>query len=63
VNSAFESRYDNPHVIAFFPSIGGEIALAFAVGARIHHHDAIAGAKKKISNSQIAGSIIRNAMK
>ena len=54
---------DRDGVVAFFPAVRGHIAAARSVRARIHHHDALTVAEQKFRMSQIAGAIVRDAVK
>jgi hypothetical protein len=54
---------DRHRVVTFFPAIGGHVATAFSVGARIHHHDAVAVAEKEFRVAQIASAIVGYAVK
>jgi len=54
--------HDGAGVVAFEPAVGGDRAFAGAVGAGVHHDDAIAGAQEKFGLPDDADAVVGHAM-
>src|SRR5260370_21304755 len=57
-----QSGDDGGRIVGFEPTVGGDGALARAVGADVHHNDAVAGEEKDAGVFENAHAVIRNAM-
>ena len=53
---------DGARVIAFEPAVGGDRAAASAVGAGVHHDDAVAGAQQKFRLTDDSDAIVGDAV-
>src|SRR5271168_2680500 len=53
---------DGGGVAAFEPAVGGHGAVAGAVGAGVHHHDAVAGAEQQAGLTDAADAIVGDAV-
>ncbi len=53
---------DGLGVVAFEPAVGGELAFAGAVGAGVHHDDAVAGAEEKFGLGDDADAVVGDAV-
>ena len=56
-------HWRQPRVVALQPAIGGHRAATLSVGARIHHHDAVAVAEQQLRLTRHARAVIRDAVK
>src|SRR4029077_3192530 len=54
---------DGNRVVTLLPAIGGHVAAALPMVARIHHQHAIAVAQQKLSVADHSCAIVRDAMK
>jgi hypothetical protein len=54
---------DGACVVAFEPAVSGDGAAAGAVGAGVHHHDAVAGAKQEFGLADDSDAVVGDAMK
>src|SRR5260370_29081558 len=57
-----QSVDDGARIVVFEPTVGGDGALARAVGADVHHNDAVAGEEKDAGVFENAHAVIRNAV-
>ncbi len=57
-----QSVDDGARIVAFEPAVRGDGALARAVGADVHHNDAVAGEEKDAGVFENAHAVIRNAV-
>ena len=57
-----ESVGDGGRVMALHPAVRGHIAAALAVGARVHHHEAVSMTKQEFRMADVAGAIVLNAV-
>jgi len=53
---------DGARVAAFEPAVGGDGAAAGAVGADVHHDDAVAGAQQEFRRSNDSDAVVGNAV-
>jgi hypothetical protein len=59
----FERVNNSLRVVSFQPAVCGHRPVARSMGARVHHHYAIARLKQKLRLSQYAYSIVGDSMK
>jgi hypothetical protein len=57
-----QSVDDGLGVVAFKPSVGGDLAFAGAVGAGVHHNGAVTGAKEKFGLADDPDAVVGNAV-
>jgi hypothetical protein len=62
VLGGYEFIENSARVVAFEPAVGCDRALTLTVRARVHHRDAVAGAKKKARVHEDPHAIIRDAV-
>src|SRR6266436_8086264 len=58
-----ESVDDGAGVVAFEPAVGGRGAFAGAMGAGVHHDDAVTGAQEKFGLADDADAVIGDPVK
>src|SRR5258708_4984759 len=54
---------DGAGVVAFEPAVGGDGAAAGAVGAGVHHDDAVAGAQQEFRLTDDSNAVVGDAVK
>ena len=62
VSVRFESVDDGASVIAFEPAVGGDGTAAGAVGAGVHHDNAVSGAQQEFRLTDDSHAVVRDAV-